>query len=67
VNEGKEYEGDFVDDKKHGMGIYKWDGHVYEGDFADNKMHGKGYLTMKGKERVLYAFENNKRMARLTI
>jgi len=63
INEGKEYEGDFEADKKHGQGLYKWDGNVYEGDFADNKMHGKGYLTMKGKERKLYAFENNKRLA----
>jgi len=63
INEGKEYEGDFVADKKHGLGLYKWDGNVYEGDFVDNKMHGKGHLTMKGKERKLYAFENNKRLA----
>ena len=63
MNEGKEYEGDFEADKKHGLGLYKWDGNVYEGDFVDNKMHGKGYLTMKGKERKLYAFENNKRLA----
>ena len=63
MNEGKEYEGDFVADKKHGTGLYKWDGNVYEGDFVDNKMHGKGYLTMKGKERKLYSFENNKRIA----
>jgi hypothetical protein len=63
INEGKEYEGDFEADKKHGQGVYKWDGNMYEGDFADNKMHGKGYLTMKGKERKMYAFENNKRGA----
>jgi len=61
-NDGKEYEGDFVQDKKQGKGVYKWDGNVYEGDFADNKMHGQGYLTMKGKERKLYNFANNKRL-----
>lgn len=61
-NDGKEYEGDFVQDKKQGKGVYKWDGNVYEGDFVDNKMHGQGYLTMKGKERKLYTFANNKRL-----
>ena len=31
-NDGRSYEGDYVQDKKEGYGLYKWpDGSTYEG------------------------------------
>lgn len=38
------YEGDFVNDMKHGKGIYKWgnSGNTYKGDYNKNKRHGYG-------------------------
>merc|ERR1712066_127244 len=37
----KQYEGQYVDDKKHGYGIYTWpDGRVYKGYWKDGKQHG---------------------------
>lgn len=36
--EGKEYEGDFVEDKRHGHGRFKWnDGREYEGQWMRGK------------------------------
>ncbi len=35
---GNQYEGDYVEGNKHGMGIYKWaDGRIYEGQFINDK------------------------------
>ena len=43
---GDKYEGDFVDDKKHGKGVYVYaNGDKYEGDWLDGKKHGKGVIT----------------------
>ena len=40
---GMVYDGDWVADKRHGKGIWKWtDGDIYEGEFKDDIMHGKG-------------------------
>ena len=37
------YEGDWVNDKKHGRGIFTWaDGDRYEGDYLNGKMNGRG-------------------------
>ena len=42
-SDGKRYEGDFLDGKFHGKGIYTIpDGGRFEGDFVDGKIHGKG-------------------------
>jgi hypothetical protein len=36
-----QYEGDFVMDKKHGTGIFKWEsGNWYKGEYSDNLRHG---------------------------
>ena len=35
------YVGQYVDDKKHGYGIYTWpDGRAYKGYWKDGKQHG---------------------------
>lgn len=36
--DGRKYEGDFLNDNKHGFGIYHWaDGRKYEGQWEANK------------------------------
>jgi len=35
--DGKTYIGFFKDDKKHGYGIYQWDGKEYSGWWTENK------------------------------
>lgn len=40
---GDRYEGDFVEGKFNGEGIYYWaDGDRYEGEFSDGDFHGYG-------------------------
>ena len=42
-NSGKQYEGDFKDDKRHGQGVFRWrDGRVYDGQWKSGKQHGRG-------------------------
>mmetsp|Transcript_9362 Transcript_9362/g.13939 ORF Transcript_9362/g.13939 Transcript_9362/m.13939 type:complete len:289 (-) Transcript_9362:35-901(-) len=39
----EEYEGEWLDDKMHGYGVYKYlSGAVYEGQFVEGKHHGRG-------------------------
>lgn len=42
----EKYEGEWVDGKMHGRGIYYYsDGTVYDGTWAEGKMHGKGVFV----------------------
>ena len=37
--DGAEYEGDYKDGKKHGLGLFKWADHSeYNGTFEDNNI-----------------------------
>mmetsp|Transcript_132217 Transcript_132217/g.215306 ORF Transcript_132217/g.215306 Transcript_132217/m.215306 type:complete len:86 (-) Transcript_132217:36-293(-) len=47
------YEGQYVDDAKHGSGKFEWpDGGVYEGGWAKGKMSGEGcYTNPRGERR----------------
>ncbi len=37
------YEGEYLEDKKHGYGIFSWpDGRKYKGYWQNGKQHGKG-------------------------
>jgi hypothetical protein len=49
-SDGRKYEGDWVEDKRTGKGIYiaKNNAFRYEGDFVDDKPHGKGTYTFTG-------------------
>lgn len=50
--DGKSYEGEYVDDKKEGYGVFIWpDGKKYEGYWKDGKQEGEGTFTSKGKTR----------------
>ncbi len=49
---GGRYEGDYIDGKRTGRGIYTWaDGRRYEGDFNNGNMHGRGICTFANKDR----------------
>lgn len=62
LNDGREYQGEFVMDRKQGFGVMKWDGNVYEGEWADGQMHGRGFLTLKNRERKHCVFHHNKKV-----
>ena len=39
------YEGDWVNNKRHGYGVRRYkSGNVYEGDWANNNRHGQGIM-----------------------
>ncbi len=43
--DGESYEGDWQDDKRNGLGVYKGaDGSSYVGEWQDNKRNGEGVL-----------------------
>jgi len=48
------YEGEYVDDMKHGMGKFVWpDGRTYDGEWLRGKRHGRGaYKTARGEHKV---------------
>lgn len=44
--DGRHYEGQYFDDKKHGYGVFTWpDGKKYEGSWLYGKQHGFGKYT----------------------
>ena len=45
-NDGRIYEGNFINDLKHGKGRFKWpDGKIYSGTWEFGKQHGSGEYT----------------------
>ena len=39
--DGKKFEGEYLDDKKHGNGRFRWsDGRMYTGTWVNGKQHG---------------------------
>lgn len=45
--DNKKYEGEYLDDKKHGLGVFSWEnGKQYEGSWFNGKQHGKGVITV---------------------
>ena len=54
-NDGRKYEGQYKDDKKHGFGVYTWaDGRSYEGYWGKGKQHGIGTYVVPKDEKVKY-------------
>ncbi|CAD8114656.1 unnamed protein product [Paramecium primaurelia] len=52
--DGRNYDGEYLNDKKHGFGVYKWnDGRCYEGYWLQGKQHGIGrYMLNDGQSQV---------------
>ena len=48
-SDGRSYEGDYYDDKKHGYDWYRWaDGRLYEGFWHRGKQYGLGVYRNGG-------------------
>jgi hypothetical protein len=55
--DGRKYQGEYLDDMKHGYGTYWWanSDKKYEGNWKDGKQHGLGKFTQNG-ETILAKF-----------
>ena len=61
--DGRKYDGQYVDDKKHGHGIYYWpDGKKYEGGWKESKQHGEGVFTNNKGQNKKGLWENGDRI-----
>lgn len=48
VSEKIQYDGQWVDDHRHGRGLQNWqDGRVYTGQFREGKFHGNGHMVWR--------------------
>lgn len=58
-----DFVGDFLGDKKHGFGVYKWaDGRIYEGMWENGKQHGEGKYKQKDGSIKIGEWKNGKRI-----
>ena len=49
---GTKYEGEYLNNLKHGQGVYSGDnGKSYSGEWLNGKQHGKGKQIVKGVEK----------------
>ena len=61
--DGRKYEGQYRDDKKHGFGIYSWaDMREYQGMWFRGKQHGLGLYSVPGSEAKYGLWEDGKRI-----
>jgi len=61
LSEGSDYEGQFLDDMRHGEGTMAYkDGRVYTGAFKKDKKDGYGIMTYPNKDRYEGEFIKNK-------
>lgn len=62
--DGRRYEGQYKEDKKHGYGIYVWaDGRRYEGWWYKAKQFGLGKYIVPADSRVRFGlWEDGKRI-----
>ena len=48
-----QYEGQYYEDKKHGLGVFTWSsGNIYKGSYHDDERHGQG--TMRWTDGSFY-------------
>ena len=61
--DGRKYEGEYKDDKKHGYGVYTWqDGRIYEGYWFRGKQHGLGRYAVPDSALKHGLWEEGKRI-----
>ena len=61
--DGRQYRGEYKDDKKHGYGIYTWsDGRTYSGHWCRGKQHGLGTYDVPGQPTKFGLWEEGKRI-----
>ena len=61
--DGRQYRGEYKDDKKHGFGIYTWsDGRTYAGYWWRGKQHGLGTYAVPGTPTKFGLWEEGKRI-----
>jgi len=61
-DDGKKYEGYFVNDKREGRGTFTWpDGRKYIGEWQAGKYHGKGiFVNINGHSKEGYWIHGKK-------
>ena len=46
INNINQYEGEYIDDKKHGYGVFIWaSGNIYKGEYFEDERHGSGEMS----------------------
>ena len=59
--DGRTYEGEYDNDKKHGHGVYKWqNGRIYDGFWANGVQDGVGKYTNSKGEIKFGKWQNGK-------
>jgi len=64
---GSVYEGDFINNKRHGHGTYiygegtEWRGDKYIGEYKDGKKNGHGTYTFSDGDKYIGEFKDNKK------
>lgn len=44
--DGRIYQGEFLNDMKHGKGVYTWpNGKIYDGEWKEDMYHGRAKVT----------------------
>ena len=63
-NDGRQYQGQYKDDKKHGFGVYTWaDGRTYTGYWKNGKQEGEGKYYIPSENIELSGiWQNGKRL-----
>lgn len=48
--DGRHYKGEYLNDKRHGFGVFKWpNGRIYTGPWVNGRQHGLGFIEIPGK------------------
>ena len=59
--DGRKYEGEYIDDKKHGYGTFTWpDGRKWVGQWGSGNQHGVGSHTNENGKTRQGRWENGK-------